>query len=151
MPNVQAVCTSFKVQMFNGIHAFGTSIIRATTTPDAFKAALYLVTGSLGAATTVYSSTAEVTGTNYVAGGIAVTNAVPPASSAATAYWTPSASLVWNNVTLSNPFDTVLIYNLTQSSAAVACYNFGSQTITAGNLTLTMPTNSASTALLNLT
>jgi hypothetical protein len=150
MANTQAVATSFKLGLLNGVHCFGTSPLRASTTADSFKAALYLASGSLGASTTVYSTTSEVAGTNYTAGGIGVTNAVAPTFSGTAAYWTPSANLVWGSVTLTTAFDTVLIYNASQANAAVATYNFGSQTITAGNLTLTMPVNAAGTALLSL-
>jgi len=66
------------------------------------------------------------------------------------AYWTPSANLVYTTVTLTTAFDTVLIYNSSQSNAAVSVHTFGSQTITAGTFTLTMPSNTTSTALLRL-
>lgn len=147
--NTQAMCTSFKVDLMNGLHAFGTSVVRAGTGADSFKAALYFATASLGAATTAYSTTGEATGTGYTAGGIAVTNATAPTSSGTTAYWTPSASLVYSTVTIA-AFDTVLIYNSTQSNKAVSVHTFGSQSVTAANFTLTMPTNGAGTALLNL-
>jgi hypothetical protein len=146
--NSQAICTSFKVGLLNGIHAFGTTVTRAGTTADTFNAALYLASATIGAGTTAYSSTGEVSGTNYTAGGVTVTNAVAPTSSGTTAYWTPSANFSWTNVTLSTAFNCVLIYNATQSNAAVASYVFGSQTVTAGNFTLTQPTNAAATALL---
>lgn len=148
--NSQAICTSFKVEILNGIHALGTSVVRAGTTADTFKAALYLASASLGAGTTAYSATGEVSGTGYSAGGVTVTNATAPNSSGTTAFWTPSASLAWTGVTLSTAFDAVLIYNSTQSNKAVGVYTFGSQTITAGNFTLTMPTNDASNALLRI-
>lgn len=136
-------------------HNFGTAPIRAASTADTFKAALYLTTATLNASTTAYSSTGEVTGTNYTAGGVSITNATPPSSTnssatAGTGYWTPSASIVYTNVTLSTAFDTVLVYNSTQSNKAVSVHTFGSQTITAGNFTLTMPSNTTSTALLRL-
>ena len=150
MANTQSVCTSFKVELLNGIHAFGTTVVRAGTTSDTFKAALYLASATVNAATTAYSATGEVTGTNYTAGGVTVTNANAPASSGTTAYWTPSASFTWTSVTLSTAFDAVLIYNSSQSNKAVAVYTFGSQTVTAGNFTLTMPTNDASTGLLRI-
>lgn len=150
MANSQAVCTSFKVELMNGHHAFGTSVVRAGTGADTFKAALFLASATINAATTAYSTTGEVTGTNYTAGGVTVTNANAPASSGTTAYWTPSANFVWSDVTLSTAFDCVLLYNSTQSDKAVAAYTFGSQTITAGTLTLTMPTNDASTGLLRI-
>ncbi len=150
MANSQAMCTSFKVDLLNGIHAFGTTVTRAGTGADTFKAALYVATGSLGAGTTAYSVTNEVSGTNYTAGGVTVTNATAPTSSGTTAYWTPSANFAWTNVTLSTSFDCCLVYNSTQSNKAVSVHTFGAQTVTAGNFTLTMPTNGAGTALLNL-
>ena len=91
-----------------------------------------------------------MTGTNYTAGGVNVTNATAPTTAGTTAYWTPSASLVFTNVTLSTAFDCVLIYNSTQSNKAVSVHTFGSQTVTAGTFTLTMPTNGAGTALINI-
>ena len=149
MANTAAVCTSFKVDEFNGIHAFGTTVVRAATTADTFKAALFLASGSLGASTTAYSTTSEVTGTGYTAGGLTVTNATAPTSSGTTGYWTPSADFAWTTLT-ATAFDTVLLYNSTQSNKAVAVYTFGSQTVTASNFTLTMPVNAAATALLQL-
>lgn len=150
MANTSAMCTSFKVELMLAMHALGTTVARGGTTADTVKAALYLATGTRGAATTSYSTTDEVTGTNYTAGGVTVTNGNAPTSSGTTAYWTPSASLVWTNVTLSTAFDAVLFYNSTQANRAISVHNFGSQTVTAANLTLTMPTNGAGTALLNL-
>ncbi len=150
MANSPAMCTSFKVDILNGLHAFGTSVVRAGTGADTFKGALYLATGTQGAATTAYSVTNEVSGTNYTAGGATITNATAPNSSGTTAFWTPSASLTWTTVTLATAFDCLTIYNSTQSNKAVSVHTFGSQTVTAGNLTLTMPTNDASTGLLRL-
>ena len=155
MANTTAICTSFKGQLFNGGHQFGTITLVSRTsltapTTDTFKAALYLVSGSVGAGTTAYSATAEVSGTNYSAGGVTVTNATAPTTSGTTAYWTPSAAIVYSTVTLSTAFDTVLLYNSTQNNTSVLTYNFGSTTVTAGNLTLNMPSNAAGTALINL-
>lgn len=150
MANTQAIANSFRTELLNGIHAFGTTVVRAGTTKDSFKAALYLASATLGAATTVYSATGEVSGTNYTAGGVAVTNANAPAATGAVAYWTPSAALSWASVTLATAFDAVLIYNSTQGDKAVGVYTFGSQTVTAGNFSLTMPTNDASTGLLRI-
>lgn len=150
MPNAQAMTTSFKAEILQAYHNFGTTVTRAVTTADSFKAALYVATGTLGAATTAYTTTSEVTGTNYVAGGVAVTNATAPTTSGTTAYWTPSASITYTTVTLTTAFDAVLIYNNTQANRAVSVHTFGSQTITAGTLTLVMPTNAAGTALLNI-
>jgi hypothetical protein len=150
MANSQAICTSFKVELMKGIHALGTTVARGGTTKDTVKAALYLASGSLGAGTTAYSATSEVSGTNYTAGGVTVTNGTEPTNTGTTAHWTPSASIVYTTVTLSTAFDAVLLYNSTQSNAAIGVYTFGSQTITAGTFTLTMPTNDGTTGLLRL-
>jgi hypothetical protein len=136
-------------------HNFGTAPIRASGAADTFKAALYLTSATVNAATTAYSATDEVSGTGYSAGGVTVTNATPPSSTnssstAGVGYWTPSASIVYTTVTLTTAFDAVLIYNSTQSNKAVSVHTFGSQTITAGTFTLTMPANTTSTALLRL-
>jgi hypothetical protein len=155
MANTQSMCTSFLGELMTGTHNFGTSPVRATGAADTFKAALYEATGTRNAATTAYSITNEVSGTGYSAGGVTVTNATPPTStnSSATAgvgYWTSSASIVYTGVTLTTAFDAMLLYNSTQSDKAVAVFTFGSQTITSGNFTLTMPANTTSTALLRL-
>ena len=149
------MCTSFMGEVLTATHNFGTAPTRGTSAADTFKAALYLASATVNASTTAYSATNEVTGTNYTAGGVTVTNATAPtatnsSSTAGVAYWTPSASITYTNVTLSTAFDAVLIYNSSQSNKAVSVHTFGSQTITAGTFTLTMPSNTTSTALLRL-
>jgi len=149
------MCTSFMGELLTATHNFGTAPIRAATTADTFKAALYLASATINAATTVYTTSGEVTGTNYTAGGINVTNGTAPiatnsSATAGVAYWTPSASFVYTTVTLTTAFDTVLLYNSTQGNKAVSVHTFGSQTITAGTFTLTMPVNDTTTALLRL-
>ncbi|MEX3635959.1 hypothetical protein [Paraburkholderia sp. BR14320] len=149
--NAQAMCTSFKQDLLNGLHAFGPSVVRAANTPDTFKAALYVTGSSIGAATTAYGSTGEVAGANYAAGGVPVTFNTPPTTSGTSAFVTPSANIVYSNVTLTTAFDCMLLYNSTAAGKnAVASYTFGAQTITAGTLTLTMPVNAPGTALLQL-
>jgi intracellular septation protein A len=152
MANTQAMCTSFKVDLFNAVHAFNGTGVPAHTasTADTFKAALYLASATINAATTAYSATGEVSGTNYIAGGVTVTFGTAPSSTSTTAFITPSASIVYTSVTLSTAFDCVFIYNSTQSNKAVSVHTFGSQTITAGTFTLTMPTNDSTNALLRL-
>ena len=155
MANTQSMCTSFMGELMTATHNFGTAPIRAATTADTFKAALYLSSATVNASTTAYSSTNEVTGTGYTAGGVTVTNATAPiatnsSATAGVAYWTPSASITYTTVTLTTAFDAVLIYNSSQSNKAVSVHTFGSQTITAGTFTLTMPSNTTSTALLRL-
>jgi hypothetical protein len=149
MANTQAMCSSFLGELMTATHNFTTS------TGNTFKAALYLASATLNASTTVYSTSGEVTGTNYTAGGVTVTNGTSPLSTntsatAGVAYWTPSASLTYTNVTLNTAFDTVLIYNSSASNKAVSVHTFGSQTVTAGTFTLTMPTNNTTNALIRL-
>jgi hypothetical protein len=150
MANSQAMTTSFKGEILTATHNFGVAPTRGASTADTFKAALYVTTATLGAATTAYTVTGEVSGAGYTAGGVTVTNATAPATSGTTAYWTPSASITYSSVTLSTAFDAVLIYNSTQSNKAVSVHTFGSQTITAGTFTLLMPANAPGTALLNI-
>lgn len=150
MANTQAMCTSFMQELMTATHNF------TTGTGNSFKAALYYTSATVNAATTVYSTTGEVTGTNYTAGGVAVTNGTSPLSTntsatAGVAYWTPSASITYTNVTINSAaFNCVLIYNSSASDKAVSVHTFGDQTVTAGTFTLTMPSNTTSTALLRL-
>jgi hypothetical protein len=126
-------------------------VIRAGTTKDTFFAALYYASASMGAATTAYTTTNEVVGTNYVAGGISVTNGTDPTNSTTNAIWTPTASLAFGTLTITTAFDSCLIYNSTAAGKnAVGLFTFGSQTVTAGVFTLTMPANAAGTALLQI-
>tara|TARA_R110000823_G_scaffold61959_1_gene147398 strand:- start:776 stop:1231 length:456 start_codon:yes stop_codon:yes gene_type:complete len=150
MANTQAIATSFKEEILKGIHALGTTVARGGTGADTVKAALYLDSATITAASTAYTASGEVSGTNYTAGGVTVTNATAPDSSGTTSFWTPSASIVYTSVTLSTAFDAVLLYNSTQSNAAISVHTFTGQTITAGTLTITMPTNDASTGLIRI-
>jgi hypothetical protein len=111
------------------------------------KAALYLASATVGPSTATYTSTGEVTGTNYSAGGVSVTNANTAGLTSTTSYWTPSASIAFTTVTLSTAFDAVMIYSTTDSNRNIGVFTFGSQTVTAGTFTLTMPTNDATTGL----
>jgi len=153
--NTQSMCTSFMGELMTATHNFGTAPTRGTSATDTFKAALYLASATYNAATTAYSVTGEVSGAGYTAGGVTVTAATAPtatnsSATAGVAFFTPSASITYTSVTLTTAFDAVLIYNSTQSNKAVAVYTFGSQTITAGTFTLTMPSNTTTTALLRL-
>jgi hypothetical protein len=163
-------------QLLNGGHQFGAITLTSRTslttpTADTFKAALYTATANTGtsttlcAAVTAYASTTvntvpEVIGAGYVAGGVVITGATTPvwnaptatnsSTTAGVAFTTPANSITYTGVTLTTPFDTVLIYNSTQGNTAVSVHTFGSQTITAGTFTLTMPANTTSTALIRL-
>lgn len=159
MANTQAMCTSFMGELLTATHDFTPS------TGDTFKALLVVASATVNASQTNVGTpgtgtpstsnigTNEVSGTGYTAGGIAVTNGTAPASTntsatAGVAYWTPSGNLVYSSVTLTTPFDAVVIYNDTASGKTVSVHTFGSQTVTAGTFTLTMPSNTTSTALL---
>ena len=172
MANTQSMCTSFLGEVLVGAHQFGavTLVSRGSLTAptaDTFKALLVLASATVNASqtnvgtpgtgtpTTANIGTAEVSGTGYTAGGVTVTNATAPiatntSTTAGTAYWTPSANFTWTTVTLATSFDTVVLYNSTQGGKTVSVHTFGSQTITAGNITITMPANAAATALLRL-
>jgi hypothetical protein len=152
MANAQALCTSFKVELLQAYHAIGTPPAHTVSTKDVIKCALILASKSLGAATTAYSSGDEITSsTGYSAGGATVTNATEPGAAAGTtAFWTPSASVAWTGFTQAVAFDAALLYNSSQGNRAIGVYTFGSQTITAGTFTLTMPTNDASTGLIRI-
>lgn len=163
MANTQSMCTSFLKELMLGQHQFGSSTLTSrgsltAPTTDTFKGALYFASATIDASTTAYSTTGEVTntsGSGYTAGGATVTNANAPSSTnssatAGVAYWTPSASLQWTALTITTAFDSLLLYNSTQSNKAVSVFTFGSQTISAGTFTLTMPSNTTTTALLRL-
>jgi hypothetical protein len=154
------MCTSFMSQLMLGEHQLGTATLVSRTsltapTTDTLKAALYLASATMNASATVYTATGEVSGTGYTAGGVTVTNATAPTSTntsatAGVAFFTPSASLTYTTVTLTTAFDAVLLYNSTQSNKAISVHTFGSQTITAGTFTLTMPANTTAAALIRL-
>jgi hypothetical protein len=160
MANTQSMTTSFMGDLLVGAQQLGTVTLTSrgsltSPTTDTVKAALYLASATVNASTTAYSATGEVTGTNYSAGGVTVTNATAPTSTnssttAGVAYWTPSASITYTNVTLTTAFDAVLLYNSSQSNKSISVHTFGSQTVTAGTFTLTMPSNTTSTALIRL-
>jgi hypothetical protein len=146
----QAMVTSFKVEILEGVHAFGSSVIRATEAPDVFMLALYTSSATLGAATTAYTTSDEVSssGTNYPAGGLTLTISQAPTSTGTTAFLDfddltfPSATLTARGA---------LIYNLTQSDKAVAVLDFGSdKTSTAGNFTIQFPTANSTSAILRI-
>jgi hypothetical protein len=152
MANTAAVCSSFKQELMLAYHNFGTGPNRASVTAaDTFKLALFLATASLSGSTTAYSTTGELAATgNYTAGGNTVSNGTAPSLSGTTAIWTPSANSSWTTLTSSGAFDCALLYNSTQGNRSVAVFTFSSQSVTAGNFTLTMPTNDASNALIRI-
>jgi hypothetical protein len=150
MAITQAMATSFKVEILDGIHNFGVGVVRASTAADVFKLALYTSSATLGASTTAYTTSDEVSssGTNYTAGGLTLTISQVPTSSGTTAFIDfddltfPSATITANGA---------LIYNATQSNKAVAVLAFGGdKTSTAGNFTIQFPAATSTTAILRI-
>ena len=146
----QAMATSFKVEILDGIHNFGVGVVRASTAADTFKLALYTSSATLGASTTAYTTSDEVSssGTNYTAGGLTLTISQVPTSTSTTA-WLDFDDLTFPSATLTAR--GALIYNATQSNKAVAVLDFGSdKTSTAGNFTIQFPTANSTSAILRI-
>ena len=152
MANTQEICNSFKDELMHGDHALGTtSETRTISTKDAIRGALYHSTATINKSTTIYTTTGEIVDASYSAGGNVITNATEPTLDTDTAHWTPSASLVFSTLTENTAFDCLLIYNDQFSTKrAISVYTFGDQTVTAGDFTLTMPTNDGTTGLIRL-
>jgi len=137
----QAMCTSFKSELMQALHNFTTS------TGNAFKIALYTSSATLGATTTAYSATNEVTGTGYTAGGNTLTN-VTPTTSGTTAF-TDFAGTTWSSATITAR--GALIYNSTNSNRALCVLDFGAdKTSTNGDFTIVFPTPDASNAIIRI-
>ena len=151
MALVQTLATSFKVEILDGIHNFGTGVIRASTAADTFKIALYTATAALNATTTVYDTTDEVTGAGYTAGGnTLVISQVPTSTNTETVAWLNFQNSSWPSATFSA--NGALIYNSTQGNKAVAVLNFGStKTTTNQTFTVTFPASSSSAAIIRIT
>ena len=146
----QAMATSFKVQILDGVHNFGSGVVRASTAADVFKLALYTSSATLSAATTVYSSADEVSssGTNYPAGGLTLTISQAPTFTTTTA-WLDFDDLTFPSATITA--NGALIYNETQGNKAVAVLAFGAdKTSTAGNFTIQFPSPTSTTAILRI-
>lgn len=146
----QAMVTSFKVEILDGVHNFGVGVVRASTAADTFKLALYTSSATLDASATVYTTTDEVSssGTNYPAGGLTLTISQVPTSTGTTA-WLDFDDLTFPSATLTA--NGALIYNATQSNKAVAVLAFGGdKTSTAGNFTIQFPAATSTTAILRI-
>jgi hypothetical protein len=145
----QAMCTSFKVQILNGIHAFGTTVTRAGTGADTFRIALYTSSATLDASTTAYSSTNEVpNGSGYTTGGQTLTVSQVPTSTSTTA-WLSFSDVTWTTATITA--NGALIYNSTQNDKAVAVLAFGGdKSSTSGNFTIQFPTANSTSAIIRI-
>jgi len=141
MAITQAMCTSFKKELLEGVHNFKNS------GGSTFKLALFTSSASLDAATTAYSTSNEVTGTGYTAGGGALTR-VDPSTSGTTAL-TDFADLTFSTATITA--NGAVIYNDGASDAAVIVLAFGGdKTSTAGDFTIQFPTADASNAIIRI-
>lgn len=135
MSIVQTQTTSFKAQLYQGIHDLTTDVI---------KIALYTANADLNADTTVYSSTNEVTPTGtYVAGGATMTG-ITVSTSGSTAY------VGFDNVSWTAALTArcALIYNSSKGNKSVAVLDFGSDKTSTVTFLITMPANTSTTALI---
>ena len=144
MAITSAICTSFKVELLKGVHNF------TATTGNTFKIALYDSDATLGASTTAFSTSEEITntsGTAYTSGGASLTSVTPVASST-------TAVCDFADVSYSSASFTAngaLIYNSSDSNAAVCAIAFGSdKTATNGTFTIQFPTADATNAIIRL-
>jgi len=134
MSIVQTQTTSFKTELYQGIHDLST---------DTIKIALYTGNANLNADTTVYSTTNEVVASGYTAGGNTLTG-VAINSSDYTAY------VNWSNTawTAAITARCALIYNVTQGNKSIAVIDFGADKTSTTTFTITMPANTSTTALI---
>ena len=155
MAITQAMTTSFKQEILQGIHNFtngsGGGTTTTTGTGNVFKIALYTSSATLSAATTTYSTSNEVSGTNYTAGGNTLTNVTPTTSS--TTALTDFADTTWSSSSMTAR--GALIYNSSTTAGtadrAVVVLDFGAdKTSTSGDFTIQFPAASASEAIIRI-
>ena len=142
MAITQAMATSFKKELMEGKHNF------LASGGNSFKLALYTSSATMGAATTAYTTTNQATGTNYTAGGNALTN-INPSTSGTTAF-TDFADLTFGTATITAR--GCMIYNDTAAGdPTVAVFDFGGdKSSSAGSFTITFPTADASNAIIRI-
>ena len=141
MAITQAMCTSFKQELLTGTHNFTNS------SGNTFKLALYTSSASLGAGTTAYSTSNEVSGTGYSAGGSALTNVTPSADG--TTAITDFADLTFSSSTITAR--GALIYNDSVSDKAVLVLDFGAdKASSSGDFTIQFPAAAAATAIIRI-
>lgn len=153
MAITEAMCTSFKQQLFYGAHDFD------GTTGDTFKIALYTSSATLSATTTAYTTTGEATGTNYTAGGntLSITNDPGSSTTGGGVGFVDFDDITWGTSTITAR--GALIYNTTPNTAsvgsltnpAVAVLDFGSdKSSTSGNFQIQFPAFDGSNAILRI-
>jgi len=139
-----ATCTSFKQELFKGIHNFDQG-----GSPDTYKLALYSSSAALGASTTAYTTSGEVSGSNYTAGGATLTLKSGTPTTDGTTAVVDFDNLVFSNVTVTAR--GALIYNSTDGNRAVCVIDFGEDvTATAGDLTVSFPSTGANTSIIRI-
>ena len=135
MAIVQTQTTSFKAELYQGIHDLTTDVI---------KIALYTASANLNETTTVYSATNEVANTGTYAAGGATLTPITVSSSEYTAY-VGFPNISWTGVITARG---ALIYNSSQGNKSIAVLDFGSDKISTATFTITMPANTATAALI---
>jgi hypothetical protein len=136
-----AICTSFKQEILVGTHNFTAS------SGDTFKIALYTSSASLGASTTAYSTSNEISGTGYTAAGATLTSVTPTTSGTTALCDFADVSFTSASFTANG----ALIYNDSQSDKAVAVIAFGGdKTVSSGTFTIQFPTADASNAIIRI-
>ena len=139
MALVQTLTTSFKQQLFLGVHDLETDVI---------KIALYTGLATLDADTTVYTDSYEVTGTGYTAGGKTLTG-VTVSSNANGVIYVDFADSEWNPASFT--CRGALIYNSSKGNKSIAVLDFGADKTCSNTFTVQMPANTATSALIRLT
>lgn len=138
MPITQAMCTSFKRELLEAVHNF---------TAHTFKIALYTDAATLNAATTAYTTTGEVVGAGYTAGGLVLTATAPSVDG--TVALVDFSDAAWPAATLTAR--GALIYNSSASNRAVAVLDFGADRVASNNtFTVQFPTAAAATAIVRI-
>jgi len=147
MSILQTATTSFKIELLQAVHNFG------PTTPNTFKVALYTAAADLGSSTTIYSTTNEIVGTGYTAGGNTLVISTYPTAANNTAS-VPTAYISFNNTSWTSATFTAraaLIYNVTQGNKSVAVLDFGSdKTVNNDTFQIIFPTPDANSAIVRI-
>lgn len=138
MAITSAVCNSFKQELFGGIHDLDT---------DAIKIALYTSAATLGASTTIYTTSSEVVGAGYVAGGNTLTGAVISLDGSVAIV--DFSDTTWSNATITAR--GALIYNSSKGNKAIAVIDFGGdKTSTNGDFTVVFPAATGTNAIIRI-
>lgn len=139
MPIQQGQCTVFKKNCLSGLENF------AAGTSYVYKIALYTAFSDIGPSTLAYTTTNEVTGTGYTAGGKTLTVVAPVSDNQTYTAYVSFANVTWNPASFTAR--GALIYNST-TGAAVAVLDFGSDKVATSTFTVTFPTATSTTAII---